>query len=57
MLQFGLIDVIQAEREREIEEAIQRRLLLEPRDEAEPPAASRRAEARPMTVRARTTEG
>lgn len=57
MLQFGLIDVIQAEREREIEEAIRRRLLLEPQDDAEPPAASPRAEARTLPVRARTTEG
>jgi hypothetical protein len=57
MLQFGLIDVIQAEREREIEEAIRRRLLLEPRDDAEPPAVTRRAEARTPTVRAPTMEG
>ena len=52
MLQFGLIDVIQAEREREIEEAIQRRLLLEPQEDTEPPATHRRAETRVLAVQA-----
>lgn len=57
MLQLGLIDVMQAEREREIEEAIRRRQLLRPRDEDEAPTVDGRADARPFTARARPTEG
>jgi hypothetical protein len=57
MLQLGLIDVMQAEREREIEKAIRRRQLLQPRDEGETPTVSARTDVRPFTVRARPTEG
>ena len=60
MFQLGLIETIQAEREREIERAIRRRRLLKPLDEAAEPfdAATRKAiEGRPLGVRARLIGG
>ena len=57
MLQLGLIDVVQAEREREIEAAIRIRRLLKPQEETEAPQAPVRAEARSVSIRPRPTEG
>ena len=52
--------IIQAEREREINEAIRRRLLLEPQDDPIEPAEARdrrTTDARTLTPRARPTGG
>lgn len=56
MLQMGLIEVIQSERERQIEEAIRRRQLLRPQDENEQATVSPRPEARTMAVRTPATD-
>ena len=60
MFQLGLFEVIQAEREREIETAIRRRQLLRPQDGAtDPVSASSRpgAKGRSLAVRVRPTGG
>ena len=59
MFYLGLIDIILAEREREIQSAIRRRRLLHVEDGAvEIPAPVRRsAEGRPLSVRVRPTGG
>lgn len=60
MFDLGLADIILADREREIQEAIRRRRLLEPADEAlETRAASRRrsVDGGTLTVRPRATGG
>ncbi len=59
MLQLGMIDVIQAEREREIQAAIRRRRLLRPQDDAiEPTSDSLHAtRGRPLAIRVRPTGG
>ncbi len=60
MLHMGLMDVIRAEREREIESAIRNRRLLRPNDDAADavPAPVRAAnESRRLTVRARPSGG
>jgi len=60
MFQLGLVEVIQAEREREIESAIRRRQLLRPRDSAaEPVPAPNRTttKGRNLAPRVRPTGG
>jgi hypothetical protein len=59
MFQLGLVDIILADREREIEAAIRRRRLMKPEDGAtEPPTPNRRtSDGRAMVVRARPTGG
>ena len=58
MFQLVMVQVIQAERERELEAAIRVRQLLRPRDGAIDPApAVASAIKRPLTVRVRPTEG
>lgn len=59
MLQLGIVEVIQAEREREVEEAMRRRRLLKPREEGESnhPLARRTVSARSLAVRARPFPG
>lgn len=54
-----LVDVIVAEREREIEASIRLRRLMKPDDgAAEPPSPARRTrDCRPMAVRVRPTGG
>lgn len=52
--------IIQAEREREINEAIRRRLLLEPQDDTVEPGEARHrptSDPRTLTPRARPTGG
>ncbi len=57
MFQLGLIDIILADREREIEASIRRRRLMKPEDSAtEPSTPTRRAsDGRAMAVRVRST--
>ena len=59
MWQMGLIEVIQAEREREIQAAMRRRRLMRPEDDAiEPLSESHRAiKGRALAVRVRPTGG
>ena len=59
MFQFGLLQVIQAEREREIELEIRRRQLLQSRDGATGRAstATHVDKHRPLAARARTAGG
>ena len=60
MLQFGLIDVIQADREREIVAALRRRQLLQPRDgptESVVAPVHAAAKGRTLAVRVRPTGG
>lgn len=60
MFQMGLIDAMQAEREREIESAIRRRRLLQPREDASEsvPAPIRgSAPTRALAARTRPTRG
>ena len=59
MFQLGLVDIILADREREIEAAIRRRRLMKPEDGAtEPATPNRRAsDGRAMVIRARPTGG
>jgi len=59
MWQLGLIEVIQAEREREIQAAMRRRRLLRPEDDAiEPMSDSHHAlKGRTLAVRVRPTGG
>lgn len=60
MFQLGLIETIQAEREREIERAIRRRRLLKPQDEATEPfdgVTRRMTEGRLLGIRVRLTGG
>lgn len=59
MMQLGIVDVIQAEREREVEEALRRRRLLKPREEGDSshPLARRTVGARSLAVRARSSAG
>ncbi len=57
MFQQGLIDIILADREREIEASIRRRRLMKPEDGAtEPPTPTRRpSDGRATAVRVRST--
>jgi len=59
MFHLGLIDIILAEREREIENAMRRRRLLRPEDGATEPAATARSTSanRGLTARTRPTGG
>jgi hypothetical protein len=59
MFQLGLVDIIVAEREREIETAIRRRRLMKPEDGATEPSTSTRrsGDGRVLTIRARPTGG
>jgi len=60
MFQLGLMEAIQAEREREIESAIRRRQLLRPPDSAAEPAPAPNqttAKGRSLAVRVRPTGG
>jgi hypothetical protein len=59
MFHLGLVDVIVAEREREIEENLRRRRLMKPEaGAAESVAPVRRAsDCRPMAVRVRPSGG
>jgi hypothetical protein len=59
MFHLGLIEAMQAEREREIQAAIQRRRLLRPQDEStEPKSESLQAtKGRNLAIRVRPTEG
>ena len=60
MFQLALIEIMQAEREREIETAIRRRRLLRPQDEGTEPNQAdgrRTTDARALTVRVRPTGG
>jgi hypothetical protein len=59
MFQLGLAEVIQADREREIELAIRRRQLLRPQDgpTESGSAAVHATKARALTVRVRSTGG
>lgn len=59
MLQLGIVEVILAEREREVEEALRRRRLLKPREEGElnHPLARRTVSARSLAIRTRPSAG
>jgi len=59
MLHLGLVDIIVADREREIEASIRRRRLMKPDDGAtEPSIPNRRAsDRRVLAVRVRPTGG
>jgi hypothetical protein len=60
MFQLVLADIIQSEREREIEKAIRRRQLLTPQDGATEPAENenrRTSDAHALAVRVRPTTG
>jgi hypothetical protein len=59
MLQLGIVGVMQAEREREIEAALRRRQLLKPREEGESnhPLARRTVSSNSLAVRARPSPG
>jgi hypothetical protein len=57
MFQLGLMEVIQADREREIESAIRRRQLLRPQDGPRETAQVRTPKGRTMAVRVRPTGG
>ena len=60
MFQMGLLDVMRAEREREIASAIRTRRLLNPRDESTEPApgaAHVTSETRRLAVRAARVGG
>jgi hypothetical protein len=60
MFQLGLMEAIQAEREREVESAIRRRQLLRPADgAAEPPPAPNQTstKGRNLAVRVRPSGG
>ncbi len=57
MFQLGLIDIILADREREIEASIRRRRLMKPEDGATEPAtpARRTSNGRAQAIRVRPT--
>lgn len=60
MFQLGLIEVIQADREREVVAAIRRRQLLQPQDGPTESVAARirtAAKGRTLAVRVRPTGG
>ena len=57
MFQLGLMEVMQADREREMESAIRRRQLLRPQDGPREPAPAQAAKGRTMAVRVRPTGG
>ena len=59
MLELGIVDVILAEREREVQEAVRRRRLLKPREEGEQnhPLARRTVSARSLAIRVRPSAG
>lgn len=60
MFQLGLMEVIQADREREVETAIRRRQLLRPRDgatERVPAPIQTTTKGRNLAVRVRPTGG
>jgi len=59
MFQLGLVDIIVADREREIEASIRRRRLMKPNDGAtEPSTPTRRAsDRRALAARVRPTGG
>lgn len=59
MFQLGLIYIIVADREREIEASIRRRRLMKPEDGAtEPSTPNRRtSDGRSLVIRARPTRG
>lgn len=60
MFQLGLVEVIQADRERDIEAAIRRRRLLRPQDgptESVAAPISAAAKGRALAVRVRPTGG
>jgi hypothetical protein len=57
MFHFGLADVVQAEREREIAELVRVRRLLKPEPEATDTPNARTSEARTKPVRARAAGG
>ncbi len=59
MFQLGLVDIIVADREREIETAVRRRRLMKPEDGATEPSKPirRTSDGRALTIRTRPTGG
>lgn len=59
MFQLGLIEALQAEREREVQAAIRRRRLLRPQDDAPEPIAiaPHATKGRTVAIRVRPTGG
>lgn len=57
MFQLGLMEVMQADREREMEAAIQRRQLLRPQEGPREPTQVQTPKRRTMAVRVRPTGG
>lgn len=59
MMNLALVEVMLAEREREVESNVRRRRLLRPREEGDPAPAETRggAAGRSLAVRARATTG